>query len=153
VLPSFGGVAVHDAWAPYDIYTAAGHQLCCAHARRELQAVTDLAPEGQWCCATQVVDALTAMQKLVSEAISQGRDAADPAAMDAQIHAYRSAALIGASQTAARSSPLIRTQGNVEWSGPPGWASSSAAQRAVLPGCPVDGMAGRDHADGCDRDR
>ncbi len=48
------------------------------------------------------------MQKLVSEAISQGRDVADPAALDAQIHAYRSAALIGASQTAARSSPLIR---------------------------------------------
>ena len=44
VLPSFGGVAVHDAWAPYDTYTAAGHQLCCAHARRELQAVTDWPP-------------------------------------------------------------------------------------------------------------
>jgi transposase len=108
VLPWFGGVAVHDAWAPYDLYTAAGHQLCCAHAQRELQAVADLAPEGEWCWATQAADALTAMQKLVSEAISHGRDVADPVAMDAQIHAYRSAALIGASQTAARSSPLIR---------------------------------------------
>ena len=48
------------------------------------------------------------MQKLVSETISQGRDAADPAAMDAQAHAYRSAALIGASQTAARSGALMR---------------------------------------------
>jgi hypothetical protein len=47
VLPSFGGVAVHDAWAPNDIYTAAGHQHCCAHARRELQAITDLATEGE----------------------------------------------------------------------------------------------------------
>jgi transposase len=110
VLPSFGGVAVHDAWAPYDIYTAAGHQLCCAHARRELQAITDLAPEGEWCWATQAADALTAMQKLVSEAVSQGRDVADPAALDAQIHAYRSAALIGASQTAARSGALMRKQ-------------------------------------------
>jgi transposase len=108
VLASFGGVAVHDAWAPYDIYTAAGHQLCCAHARRELQAITDLAPQGEWCWATQAADALTAMQKLVSEAISQGRDVADPAALAAQIHTYRSAALIGASQTAARSSPLMR---------------------------------------------
>ena len=45
VLPSFAGIAVHDAWAPYDILHRAGHQLCCAHARRELQAVTDLAPE------------------------------------------------------------------------------------------------------------
>jgi transposase len=108
VLPSFGGVAVHDAWAPYDSYTAAGHQLCCAHARRELQAITDLAPEGQWCWATQAADALAAMQKLVNETISQGRDIADPAAMDAQIHAYRSAALIGASQTAARSTALMK---------------------------------------------
>jgi transposase len=108
VLPSFGGVAVHDAWAPYDSYTAAGHQLCCAHARRELQAVTDLAPEDQWCWATQAADALTAMQKLVSEAVSQGRDMADRAEMDAQIHAYRSAALIGASQTAARSGALMK---------------------------------------------
>ena len=108
VLPSFGGVAVHDAWAPYDSYTAPGHQLCCAHAQRELQAVTDLAPGGQWCWAAQAADALTAMQKLVSEAISQGRDVADPAAMDAQIHAYRSAALIGASQTAARSGALMK---------------------------------------------
>ena len=31
VLPSFTGIAVHDAWAPYDTYASAGHQLCCAH--------------------------------------------------------------------------------------------------------------------------
>jgi transposase len=108
VLPAFGGVAVHDAWAPYDSYTAAGHQLCCAHALRELQAVTDLAPEGQWCWATQAADALTAMHELVSETIRQGLDMADPAAMDAQIHAYRSAALIGASQTVARATALMK---------------------------------------------
>jgi hypothetical protein len=48
------------------------------------------------------------MQKLVSETISQGRDIADPAEMGAQIHAYRSAALIGAGQTAARSGALMK---------------------------------------------
>ncbi len=31
VLPSFTGIAVHDARAPYDTYVSAGHQLCCAH--------------------------------------------------------------------------------------------------------------------------
>jgi hypothetical protein len=46
VLPRFTGVAVHDAWASYDTYTAPDHQLCCAHALRELQAVTDAAPQG-----------------------------------------------------------------------------------------------------------
>jgi transposase len=30
ILPSFAGVAVHDAWAPYDTYAAPDHQLCCA---------------------------------------------------------------------------------------------------------------------------
>jgi transposase len=62
ILPRFAGVAVHDAWAPYDTYTAPEHQLCCAHALRDLQAVADAAPQGQWCWATQAADALTAMQ-------------------------------------------------------------------------------------------
>ena len=30
VLPWFAGVAVHDAWAPYDTYTGPEHQLCWA---------------------------------------------------------------------------------------------------------------------------
>ena len=108
VLPSFAGVAVHDAWAPHDTYTAPEHQLCCAHALRELQAITDVAPEGDWCWAAQAADAITGMQKLVSEAISQGCAAADPAALAEWTRAYRSAALIGASQTAARSGKLMR---------------------------------------------
>ena len=34
VLPSFAGVAVHDAWAPYDTYTGPDHQLTpCASCR------------------------------------------------------------------------------------------------------------------------
>jgi hypothetical protein len=109
VLPGFAGVAVHGAWSPYGSYTAR-HQLCCAHALRELQAVTDAAPAGRWCWATQAADALTAMQKLVSEAIARGRDAVDGAGLAAQIHAYRSAAAIGAGQTAARSTRLMRKQ-------------------------------------------
>ncbi len=31
ILPSFTGIAVHDAGAPYNTYASAGHQLCCAH--------------------------------------------------------------------------------------------------------------------------
>jgi transposase len=108
VLPSFAGVAVHDAWAPYDTYTGPEHQLCCAHALRELQAVTDAALAGQWCWAAQAAEALTAMQDLVREAAGQGRDTADPAALAAQIRLYRSAALAGASQTSARSGALMK---------------------------------------------
>ena len=108
VLPSFAGVAVHDAWAPYDIYTTPGHQLCCAHALRELQAVTDAAVAGQWCWATQAAEALTAMQNLVSQAIADGRGTPGPDALATQTHYFRSAALIGASQTAARSGAVMR---------------------------------------------
>jgi len=108
VLPSFAGVAVHDAWAPYDTYATPDHQLCCAHALRELQAVTDAAPAGQWCWATQAAEALTAMQGLVREATGQGRDAVDPATLAAQVRLFRSAVLAGASQTAAHSGALIK---------------------------------------------
>jgi transposase len=108
ILPSFTGAAVHDAWAPYDTYTAPDHQLCCAHARRDLQAVADAAPQGQWCWATQAAEALTAMQELAREAVSQGRDAVDPDALAAQVRLFRSAVLAGVSQTAARSGALMK---------------------------------------------
>jgi transposase len=108
ILPCFAGVAVHDAWGPYDTYAAPDHQLCCAHALRELQAVTDAASAGGWCWAAQAADALTALQDLVREAISQGHAAVDPGALACQVRLFRSAALIGASQTAARSGPLMK---------------------------------------------
>lgn len=57
---------MHDAWAPYDTYDKAAHALCNAHVLRELQAVTDLAPEGQWCWAAQATDALREMNNLVN---------------------------------------------------------------------------------------
>jgi transposase len=98
ILPSFTGIAVHDAWAPYNTYTAPDHQLCCAHALRELRAVTGAAPAGRWCWAAQAAEAITAMQALASEAISRGRPAVDPVALAAQAHRYRSAALLGGAQ-------------------------------------------------------
>ncbi|MDZ5490979.1 transposase [Micromonospora sp. 4G53] len=50
VMGSMTGIAVHDAWAPYDTYTPAGHQLCCAHLLRELTAAAELAPRAVWPC-------------------------------------------------------------------------------------------------------
>jgi transposase len=61
VLPAFRGVLVHDCFAPYDTYGQfEAHQLCIAHALRELQAVADAHghPDGQWCWAAQATDAL-----------------------------------------------------------------------------------------------
>jgi transposase len=109
VLGRFRGVAVHDAWAPYDTYLGVPHQLCCAHAVRELHAVAELAPaDTEWCWATQTSDALVAMQNLVAEAIAARADTVDPAALDTQLHLYRSATQIGATQTAPRSDPVMR---------------------------------------------
>jgi hypothetical protein len=108
ILPSFSGLAVHDAWAPYDTYTAPDHQLCCAHALRELQAAADAAPQGRWCWAAQAAEALTAMQDLVREAIRRGQGAADPDALAAQVRLFRSAVLAGGGQTAARSGVLMK---------------------------------------------
>jgi transposase len=65
------------------------------HALRELQAVADAVPAGQWCRATQAAEALSAMQDLVREAIGQGRDAVDPAALAGQVRLLRSAVLAG----------------------------------------------------------
>jgi transposase len=44
ILPVFTGIAVHDAWAPYDCYPQATHALCCAHLLRELIAAGELDP-------------------------------------------------------------------------------------------------------------
>jgi hypothetical protein len=70
VLGRFGGIAVHDAWAPHDTYLDVEHQLCCAHALCELAAVTDTAAPDDWSWADQAADALVAMQKLVAQGIA-----------------------------------------------------------------------------------
>jgi transposase len=71
VLPGFTGTAVHDAWAPYDTYTAAAHALCNAHLLRELQAVLDhhatTATPHAWCWADQVTRALLALHTAAAQ--------------------------------------------------------------------------------------
>ncbi len=46
VLPGFGGVAVHDGWAPYWRYQDVTHALCGAHLLRELEAISDEPGQG-----------------------------------------------------------------------------------------------------------
>jgi transposase len=108
VIEGLRGVAVHDAWAPYDTYLAATHQLCCAHVQRELQAVCDTASEGAWCWARQATDALGRIQVMVSEAVAAGAERLDETALAAQVSALRSAALLGMRETSARTGKLMR---------------------------------------------
>jgi transposase len=109
VLPCFAGVAVHDAWAPYDTYSRITHALCNAHVLRELQAVTDTTPAGQWCWAQQSADALREMNRLVPDALaaSGNLDDIDAAALAAAIHRYHSAALLGTEASRARATKLM----------------------------------------------
>ncbi|WP_327047534.1 IS66 family transposase [Microbispora sp. NBC_01189] len=109
VLPAFTGVAVHDAWAPYDTYTDATHALCNAHLLRELQQVIDTTPEGEWCWAEQATDALLQMKVLVEAAIEAGGlKHLDQVALAEQARLWRSAAAIGRHDTRSRTGKLMK---------------------------------------------
>ncbi len=41
ILPSFSGIAMHDGWKPYDMFTDCRHVLCNAHLLRDLQGIID----------------------------------------------------------------------------------------------------------------
>jgi transposase len=108
VLPGFGGIAVHDAWAPYDTYTSVGHALCAAHLLRELVAVTETGGEGKYgakAMAAQVIDVLLRLKKLAEDAHAEGVGI-DWVALGFQRIALRSAAQIGQAATATRADKL-----------------------------------------------
>jgi hypothetical protein len=109
VLPGFTGVAVHDAWAPYDTYADAGHALCNAHVLRELRHVIDSDLEGRWCWAAQAGDALIEMKALVEAALAAGGlEHLNQDSLAEQVRLWRSAVLIGVNDTKARTSTLMR---------------------------------------------
>jgi transposase len=107
VLPAVTGVAVHDAWAPYDTDTQADHASCGAHVLRELTAVVDATPTG-YCWARQAHDALLGLKKLVDDAVEADRVGVDPQALADHTHLLRSAANIGAADNSLRGSKLAK---------------------------------------------
>lgn len=96
VLPAFIGIAVHDAWSPYDTYTGATHALCNAHVQRELVAVFEGVPEGQWNWARQAHDALLELKSLVTAARAAGVATVQAGPRDTLIGHLRSATVLGA---------------------------------------------------------
>jgi transposase len=108
VIDGFTGVAVHDAWAPYDTYLGPGHQLCCAHVQRELQAVVDAADPDGWCWAEQARQALVDIQILVEDTITAGRTVIDEGELATLISRLKSAGLIGVNETSARTGKLMK---------------------------------------------
>jgi transposase len=107
VLPSFRGIAVHDAWAPYDTFgDVAGHALCGAHVLRELAAVTETGTDLDRAWAQQATDALCALNEAVGAARAAGRDAIDVDTRARQEDWYRNAAETGIALNAARQGKL-----------------------------------------------
>ncbi|MFY1696091.1 IS66 family transposase [Solwaraspora sp. WMMA2101] len=107
VLPGYTGVAVHDAWAPYDTYTDAVHALCNAHVLRELVYVVDTATGQVADLAGQAIDALRRLNRLTVTARADGCEP-DPADLAEQTHLLRSAVVLGAEATATRTDKLHR---------------------------------------------
>jgi hypothetical protein len=105
ILPQFAGVAVHDAWAPYDTYTSMIHSLCNAHALRELIYVTDTATGQVADLAGQAVTALRRLNRLIADATGE---TPDPDQVTRYLHILRSAVVLGAQATIARAGKLER---------------------------------------------
>jgi transposase len=109
VLPSFAGIACHDAWAPYDGYDGvAGHALCGAHLLRELTAVTETGTADDVIWARQAIDALLELKKATDAARAAGHDVIDAEVLEKHGRWFRDAADAGIVLNAARRSKLQR---------------------------------------------
>jgi transposase len=107
VLPSFAGIAVHDAWAPYDTFeNVAGHALCGAHVLRELVAVTDTGTDLDKTWAQQAIDALLALNEAAGAARAAGQAAIDAETRTKHEDWYRQAAETGIALNTARQGKL-----------------------------------------------
>src|SRR6185312_15259435 len=85
VPPLFTGIAVHDAWKPYDSFdNVAGHALCGAHVLRELVAVTETGTDLDKAWAQQAIDALLALDKAAEAARQAGKDDVGPEVLAAR---------------------------------------------------------------------
>jgi transposase len=74
VLPGFGGVAVHDGWAPYWRYQDLTHALCGAHLLRELEAINEEPGQG-W--AAGMGELLGDVKQVADRARAAGRARVD----------------------------------------------------------------------------
>ena len=107
ILPFFTGIAVHDAWKPYDTFeNVAGHALCGAHVLRELVAVTENGADLDRAWAQQVIDVLLALDKAAEAARAAGKTAIDPEILEEHEDWYRKAAATGIALNAGRHGKL-----------------------------------------------
>ncbi len=107
ILPFFTGIAVHDAWKPYDTFeNVTGHALCGAHVLRELVAVTETGTDLDRAWAQQAIDALLALDKAAEAACAAGEAAIAPEILEEHEDWYRKAAATGIALNAGRHGKL-----------------------------------------------
>ena len=107
VLPSFAGIACHDAWKPYDGYhDVAGHALCNAYLLRELTAVTETGTADDVIRARQAIDALLELKQAADAARAAGQDAIHAEVLEKHGRWFRDAAGAGIVLDAARRAKL-----------------------------------------------
>jgi hypothetical protein len=107
VLPFFTGIAVHDAWKPYDSFgNVTGHALCGAHVLRELVAVTETGTELDNAWAQQAIDALLALDEAAGAARAAGKNVISPEVLTEHEDWYRKAASAGIALNSGRCAEL-----------------------------------------------
>jgi transposase len=107
VLPFFRGIAVHDAWKPYDSFdNVAGHALCGAHLLRELIAVTETGTGLDRAWAQQAIDALLALNETAEAVRGAGHGAISPEILAGHEDWFRKAAAAGIALNAGRNGKL-----------------------------------------------
>jgi transposase len=107
VLPFFRGIAVRDAWKPYDSYdNVAGHALCNSHLLRELIAVTQTGASLDKARAQQAIDALLGLKEAGEAAREAGRPAIARKVRAGHEGWFRKAAGTGIALNAARKGKL-----------------------------------------------
>ena len=111
VLPAFGGIACHDAWAPCDCYDGvSGHALCNAHVLRELNAVTETGTDAGVTWARQAAGALLALKEAAGDAREAGHAAVSAEILDEHGRWFGEAAAADTVLNASRRSALRKTR-------------------------------------------
>jgi transposase len=92
ILPGFRGIAVHDHWQPYRVYTHCSHALCNAHHLRELNYCEELTGHG-W--PVELRRILLDAKDAVADAQAAGLTALEPAQRAALLARYDAQIQIG----------------------------------------------------------
>lgn len=92
ILPGFQGIAVHDHWKPYRVYTHCSHALCNAHHLRELNDCEALTGHG-W--PVELRRVLLDAKEAVADAQAAGLTALEPTQRAALLARYDAQIQIG----------------------------------------------------------